>query len=474
MDGRVLPGHADSRRALASHRAANAVDRQDPSKSGYTPLGLASEAELTDHEFGRYGQIDEEDVPKVAASKTIQILTKMEKRGACVIDADSVYGAAVAMPQIARSAGWPGSLLCLTIRVYLFTALNFVLQAFLLSMIGEEQLAMYPFAGQMHLCDFAASLQDCPSGPNCRGPMGTIFTASRLYSFPIWSTRVFLRDSLKAVFPDMKDQIDQDVDPGEYGLENPYCRMACIFIFMLAVVDDLAATYQLARTLWNVPNRAQPWIAYDVPTWAEKREFKLIKNRTELDLVKFRVAGIPVYWKVLNFIFILFPKLLLWLALVKSGVHYLMETAGIVDTVVNAMALTFVLDVDEMVFHRFTSGLTKHIMSRIEDLPNFDTQDTDNESDKQALDRLLKTDFGRGKLQRVVVMLIPTRLIMVIALQALFMYDYYKENCITLEDGSVVSQAMSTPKDLSYEPIAWMFGFESNMMEASFWTMPGN
>ena len=43
-------------------------------------------------------------------------------------------------------------------------------------------------------------------------------------------------------------------------------------------------------------------------------------------------------------IFILLPKNLLWLGVTRSGVHYLMETAGIVNVVVNAMALTFILN----------------------------------------------------------------------------------------------------------------------------------
>ena len=43
-------------------------------------------------------------------------------------------------------------------------------------------------------------------------------------------------------------------------------------------------------------------------------------------------------------IFILLPKCLLWLGVTRSGVHYLMETAGIMDVVVNAMALSFVLN----------------------------------------------------------------------------------------------------------------------------------
>ena len=47
---------------------------------------------------------------------------------------------------------------------------------------------------------------------------------------------------------------------------------------------------------------------------------------------------------VFEAIFILLPKNLLWLGVTRSGVHYLMETAGIVNVVVNAMALTFILN----------------------------------------------------------------------------------------------------------------------------------
>lgn len=43
-------------------------------------------------------------------------------------------------------------------------------------------------------------------------------------------------------------------------------------------------------------------------------------------------------------IFILVPKTLLWLGVTRSGVHYLMETAGIMNVVVNAMALSFILN----------------------------------------------------------------------------------------------------------------------------------
>ncbi|CAE8601700.1 unnamed protein product, partial [Polarella glacialis] len=188
--------------------------RRGSKSQGYNPLTPQEEGETSPSERStalnlddsrndpRVGRVSEEDNPKVAASKAIAILTKMENQGFCGIESESIYGAAVAMPQIARSCGWPPTLTSMVIRIYFFTLINLLLQGFLLSMIGTEQLVMYPFAGQMHLCDFGASIKDCPGAPNCRGPLGTEYTAARLYDYDTWSTRVFIKQSLQAIFPD--------------------------------------------------------------------------------------------------------------------------------------------------------------------------------------------------------------------------------------------------------------------------------
>eukprot|EP00440_Ansanella_granifera_P004891 gb/GFBE01005305.1/.p1 GENE.gb/GFBE01005305.1/~~gb/GFBE01005305.1/.p1 ORF type:complete len:377 (+),score=80.92 gb/GFBE01005305.1/:1-1131(+) len=375
------------------------------------------------------------------------------------------------MPQIARSAGWPGTLLAIVIRIYFFTLLNFLLQGFLLSMIGEEQLMWYPFAGQMHLCDFGASIKDCPDAPNCKGPLGTTYSAPRLYDYNIWSTRIFVKDSLKAIFPDKAEMLDEHVDPGEYGMENYLCRLACVFLFMLAVADDLSGTLQLGKTLLNVPWKAESWVSYGVPAWGTKDDVKTIQEISELDLVSFHVAGIPLHWKVINVCFILIPKSMLWLALVRSGVHYLMETAGIVDVIVNAMALTFVLEVDEMVFHRFSTTVSKHIMSRLQDLPNFDTDAEEVESEQQALARFNASEIGENRWRKLY-MIIPVRFMWVVLLQGLFLFDYYRTNCDRLPDGSWVSKAMQLPTDLTYHPLKLMFGIEGSEVDQSFWKMP--
>lgn len=382
-----------------------------------------------------------------------------------------MYGAALAMPQIARSAGWPGTLLALVCRIYFFTALNYLLQGFLLSMIGEEQLTWYAFAGRMHLCDYGAWMEDCPDGSNCKGPLGTQYSAPRLYDYDIWSTRIFIRDSLKAIFPHKANEVHDKVDPGEYGMENYYCRFVCVFVFMLEVVDDLSGTYVLARTLYQLPNSADSWIRYEVPSWGTKDDVKEMKDCRELDFVKYSVGGMPLHWKLFNVMFLVIPKFGLWLALSKSGVQYLMETAGIMNVVVNAMALTFVLKVDEMVFHKFSTCLTKEIMWRVEKMPNFSVEAEEAETETQALDRFYRTELGHNR-WRSLYLMVPRRVFNVLVLLVIFLWDYYRTNCVRQEDGSWVSKDMHLPARLDYNPFRLMFGLAGTLEENPYWTIP--
>merc|ERR1719387_855040 len=149
----------------------------------------------------------------------------MESRGFCGVEKASIYGAALAIPQIARSVGWSTTLTGLTIRSYIFLTLNIFLQGFLILMIGESAHVMNPFGGQMHLCDFGASIPECPHAKNCLGPGGTILSYPRLYGWDIWNTRAFARDGLSAVFPNRTKEIHTALDPGEYGLENWYAAV---------------------------------------------------------------------------------------------------------------------------------------------------------------------------------------------------------------------------------------------------------
>jgi len=287
----------------------------------------------------------------VACGKALDYLMKMEIDGSVGLERGSVYGAAVAIPQIARSAGWSGTMMALAARSYFFLILNILVQGFLLSMIGEEANIMHPYSSRMHLCDFGANLQDCPDSANCNGPGGTTMTYSRLYDYTTWSTRKFVGEALTDLFPNRAKDIAQFADPGEYGLEDYYCRLVCCFIFSMAVMNELYVTLGLLRLLWCLPSSDDKWVRFRPPEWdADKSRAKQIFGWTELDLVKFGVAGLPVYWKVINFVVVFIPKMCLWTVLVSSGFHFLMETSGIVDVIMNSMALTFILSLDELVF----------------------------------------------------------------------------------------------------------------------------
>eukprot|EP00435_Cladocopium_sp_Y103_P021936 s875_g5.t1 len=84
-----------------------------------------------------------------------------------------LYGAALLMPQLARSAGYPKNLVILCLRSYIFLAVNYVCQVLVLYMIAKEELIWDAFAGQMFLCDFGRNAGDCPNGPDCVGPGAT-------------------------------------------------------------------------------------------------------------------------------------------------------------------------------------------------------------------------------------------------------------------------------------------------------------
>merc|ERR1719401_1073059 len=66
--------------------------------------------------------------------------------------------------------------------------------------------------------------------------------------------------------------------------------------------------------------------------------------------VKIKIAGMPRYWKVVNVVFVVFPRILFWILMLDSGHIFLMETAPIEDTIINAVSLFFILSIDELIY----------------------------------------------------------------------------------------------------------------------------
>jgi len=314
-------------------------------------------------------------------------------------------------------------------------------------------------------------VEDCPGAPNCRGPGGTQISFPRLYGFNVWNTRTYLRESLKAVFPDQASHIDKVVDPGEYGLESYNCRIVCCFIFMLGVLEDLRITLNLCFHLGHLPSRPDKWIRYEEPTWGSKDFAKSVHGWCELHMVKFGVAGMPMMWKIANVCLVVLPKLLLWILLVFSGFHFLMETAGIVNVIMNSMALTFILGLDELVFDVLTSAPVKHMMGNLEEFPLFSYDELEADSDDSLLKRYNETEISRDW-KKVLTTFFPRRLLVVSIMLPIFIFKYYIMNCNLESDGSRVSKPLYTPFEMKFNPLT------SFIPEAVFttgtlsWNMP--
>jgi len=339
-------------------------------------------------------------------------------------------------------------------------------------MLKEESHAMAKFSGQMHLCDFCKDISLCedPDAPNCRGPGGTPYSFPRLYSYEDWALRKFVRDSLKGVFPDKADDIDTIADPGEWGLENYTCRMVSIFIFMMAVVDHLKETMAMIFLLGHVPTEAGLWIQYEIPTWADKAYSNKVHGWSELDLVHFKVARMPLCWKIFTAFVVLLPKVFVWYTLVCSGVHFLMETSGIIDLIVNSVALKFVLDLDAIVYEHLTTEATRHIMNRVEPLPLFDEAEDEILTSEEVQIEYYKQESTLG---HTLGLMVPKRLVMIAIAMCIFMGKYYWQNCITLEDGSIVSTPMYplTPYTKN-SVVGLLLNLKETGSDTPFWTMP--
>jgi len=413
----------------------------------------------------------------IAAGKAFSILKKMEMLGFCGVERSSVYGAAIAIPQVARSVGWSKTLLGLTLRSYLFLFINFCIQGFLLTYIGQAIVIINPNAGQMHLCDFGASLtswtQTCPGGPNCIGPHGTEMTLPRLYGYDTWATRSFVQASLIALFPERREEIEQKVDPGEYGVENYVCRVVCLFIFTLSVVEDLRSTFGLVYLLWKLPSIPENWISWSPPDWAEKSHAKAVHGWTELDLVSFQVAGMPRHWKFINFFLICCPKLILWYGTVHAGFQFLFETSAIDDLVINCVAMTFLLEIDEMIFDRLTTVATKYIMANLEDYPLFTTEEEDHETDEEVLDRFRRHEeiSHATHIMEICLWIFSKHLVLVLIVMGFFTCEYYYRNCVRFE-GGYVSKPMFLPEVSSANLLSFLFGSVPQQSSQAFWTMP--
>ncbi|CAK8999099.1 Uncharacterized protein SCF082_LOCUS5920 [Durusdinium trenchii] len=315
----------------------------------------------------------------------------------------------------------------------------------------------------MWLCDFGAPLEDCPSSPSCTGPGGTQVDGPRLYDFRSWSTRNFVKDSLKKIFPDRESEIDEEIDPGEYGAESRMCRWIACFIFMLSIQEELILIWRMACLLYEVPTESATWIHFRDP-----RDDLVGDNW--LEYVDVSVAGMPLRWKIINGLFILGGKFMLWKLTAEVGITFLMETQTISDCIVNSVALAFVLHMDELILSTLTSGKITSCLEKCKEYIAATTDTTATEAWQSRIEKPIDNSCRAN-----LTLGVPWELLFSILLCAWFINRYYSRHCDWTWDGWwYYSKPISVPTSTSFTP--WQAFFPSLFPVASqsttYWTMP--
>merc|ERR1712032_1235984 len=297
---------------------------------------------------------------------------------------------------------------------------------------------MYPFSGQMHLCDFGDKM-------GTLGPGGTPITPTNVYSFSDWSVRNYVKASLKALFPHKAPEIDEKIVPGEYGVEDSKCRLVCCLLFIFAMVQELRESWGIFRLLYNLPTPDEGvknhglWVQYKDDDYCSDKIAEMSDLKKQ---VEYRIAGIPKEWKIVNFVFILLPKVLLWWCLTSAGFRWLMDTANIVSLIVNAMAMTFIISIDEMILAQLGTVATRYMMSELQDYTVQREIDPNEEEDDYPLAKTV----------------VPWKLLFILLVFGLFVFKYYFLNC-RLQDGMNVSNDVHLPKMSDLSILRLLFGY---------------
>lgn len=413
-------------------------------------LGTNKPQRPASHGDGEEVLVTSQNAQKVAIART-SIALSIRSAGACRIE-DNVYGATMLMTQVARTFGWDKEITHMAVTSWILLLVNLIIQGYLLKLLAQEQEVFDAFKGQMFLCNFGSNAENCP-GPGCLGPFGTQTEPSRLRDWFQVSLRAFYRDSLKTVLPEKAAEIDAYVDPGEYGVQSHACRLMCCFLFMIHCFGELFLIYKMALLLYKIPTAGEPWM---VPKQSESGEEE---KRGLLDDVELRIAGMPLAWKIVNVLFIILPKVVLWKVTVQTGIAVLMESTSISDSVgaiTNSVGLTLILNIDELIGEALLDAEIQEYIDACEDFPLYDVQHLEELSsltEDELLERYTHTQHSFEAWGVCdVLRLFPQRLLEALSGASLFVFLYYRSNCIANQEDAdlLVSKPINEPASLSY------------------------
>mmetsp|Transcript_48859 Transcript_48859/g.114841 ORF Transcript_48859/g.114841 Transcript_48859/m.114841 type:complete len:489 (-) Transcript_48859:46-1512(-) len=455
-----------------SHSRPQGIGTQS---SGLPGLQEAESTSFSVRAMALYGEEADESCSasstRAAGARLLGGLQSMTDR-TLNLEAGSVYGAVILMPQIARTLGWPAELSSLVVTSVTYHLLLIFLHGSLLTFIDQEQVIQDAFAGQMHLCNFGAG--SCGNADGCPGPGGTTVTPPRIYNWNTWATRTFFRDSMQALWPEKAEDIAKLIDPGEYGVESSLCRLLCCFVFVMMIAPEIGLCWEMANLLWHVPSEDEPWV-----TFREGRPMRGPRHEW-LDMISVRIAGMNRLWKAACAVIVLLPKCFLCVYSAKAGVVFLMETSDIDTIIVNSVALVFLLSLDEVMANGLMHDQVKKLLHICEPFVvdgSSDGLDGCEDMDDAATLHMYEEQCAQtSSLRRLLADLFLYQyrsFYIVLLLTPLLVGSYFFQFC-EFRDGQYVSHKMFFPKSTAFTALnTFLPGiFPVEYEEDAFWEMP--
>jgi hypothetical protein len=372
----------------------------------------------------------------------------------------SVWGAAFVIPQVARCIQCNALSMVLIARAFFNLFCCVAVQLCLVVFMGKSTQVFAPLGGHMHLCDFGSNLDACPDAPNCIGPGGTNYTSHRLLKFEKWMMQRFAKDAFLYMHSDRHDEIKKSIDPGEYGLESYKCRVMCVVLFVTSVVPEIVSCLSMAICMYNLERveHDEPggsWAELDHEVQAHRTTYVSMAGRTiEQEKYTYRFAGMPLRWKVFNFLFLLCPKVMILHYVLREGSVMLMETSDIKTMILGAMALSYLTSMNDMFYNHFATEPVRRIMFSIR------AHNDDEE---------VRTDV---KAYEILFRFFPWRSCMVLIVATIYIAYYYYTKC-HWKGGQFVSKDMYIPVTSSYHILDFMLDSLFHTLgrsDKSFWT----
>jgi len=236
-------------------------------------------------------------------------------------------------------------------------------------------------------------------------------------------------------------------------------------------MDELNVIVKMVELMHNIPTGAESWIEpkEDVPVEGAISEVTL------------KIAGMPMRWKLFNGIFVIGSKLMLWKLTCETGVTFLMQTSGIDDIIINSVGLTFIMNLDELIYKALMSEETAAIVAGTDVYELFDEKtscigDMSLLTDDEILEKHGEAQGSWSWGWRDALALLPIKLLGSLFLTSAYVFLYYFDHCVEDNENpeKMVSQPMYVPKSVDYNFMnaffPYIFPLESEA--TAYWKMP--